>query len=224
METDKKIKSIEVWSNRYNVYIDVVEKIQRKRIDYGYTQEDLAILLNLPVQDVAAIEKFDATKEYTFTNLYDLADIFNFNVNQFFKDHPKKAKKIEVGVFDWYEKSDLRHFEVYISCKKSYQLLYSLREEIKRYPKVKQTISEIDECFNFMTRTDFFDRGVRFPEIFKYCRESIYDDFAPRHVLQVLNRYLKNGVPRQLCKKRKDRNTFYFKKSKLPTNKINNNS
>ncbi|WP_442587182.1 hypothetical protein ACSBL2_14165 [Pedobacter sp. AW31-3R] len=111
METDKKIKSIEVWSDRYNVYIDAVEKIQSKRIEYGYTQEDLAILLSLPVQNVAAIDKFDATKEYTFTNLYDLAEIFNFNVNQFFKNHPKRAKKIKAGVFDWYEEADVRHFE-----------------------------------------------------------------------------------------------------------------
>ncbi|RKR85171.1 hypothetical protein BDD43_5432 [Mucilaginibacter gracilis] len=196
-------------------YVDMIYRLQMKRIAADYTQEELSFLLGYPPDQVSRIESFDTDALVYLTDLNRLAIIFDCELLALTPGYPISQQKIEIFT-DYNQDSFRNYYSIYrIKAAGQSELFYKIiedRPEFASQPKDKEAIQvKIEESISRLITGGSFTEGMEVWDIYQCSREQIQRRYAPRLLQEVLQKYVYGDHPLLEARTVENRVTYYVK-------------
>ncbi|EHQ24805.1 helix-turn-helix domain-containing protein [Mucilaginibacter paludis] len=196
-------------------YVDMIYRLQMKRIAAGYTQEELSFLLGYPPDQVGRIERFDTDALVYLTDLNRLAIIFDCELLALAPGYPVSQQKIEI-LTDHDQDSFRNYYSIYrLGAVDQSELLYKIMEDRPEFAcqlKDKEAIQvKIKELISRLITGGSFTKGMEAWDIYQCSRGKMQRRYPPRLLQEVLQKYVSGDRPRLEARTVEKRVTYYVK-------------
>ncbi|EHQ30936.1 helix-turn-helix domain-containing protein [Mucilaginibacter paludis] len=196
-------------------YVDMIYRLQMKRIAAGYTQEELSFLLGYPPDQVSRIEAFDTDALVLLTDLSRLALIFDCTLLSLTPGYPISQQKIEI-LTDYDQDSFRNYYTVYrVNAGKPNELLYKIMEDKIDYTRQNENVDAItvrlQALMEKLIGDGYFTKGAEAWDIYMDSQEQIKQRYPPRLLQRVIQSYVLGDLLRLNSRQEENRITYYNK-------------
>lgn len=191
---------IKAKTQQVRMQVDVVHNVQVRRIELGFSHEDLSFLLGKPKLYVCKIEAFLNNNEYYATDFAKLFEIFDCTAKELFKSESEPYQRCEIGIYQYKDDNGAKIHETYLFQKNKPLLLYRTLESIPHFKDLKFIKEDLTIEIRNLIEEGFFFEGAEASDIFQLCHQQMKRRFRPTHLKNLLHSLIKSVSPPLLRK------------------------